>query len=253
MNETFTYFSYRAHGGAGGSNSEAGGAGTVFLYHLFHKHRTLLIDNDGHSALNRHVNYSKISQEGGKAWIMPDSGIHRFADRESRFHFEELQVYGKAHLAIWPREGRERNISLFFRYMIGDRTGMVHVGPDQDLDLKRDEIDVPFSVYVYSGGHLGLASITFVHGIEIILRGSLSHVRNITLHHDGQLWLLHGGRTTGMVAHRYQFDFVRIQDTAIVHAVTSPVLDPGITFFTISTKIGITLFNKLQTFLNKAA
>lgn len=137
--------------------------------------------------------------------------------------------------------------------MIGDRTGVVHVGPDQDLDLKRDEIDVPFSVYVYSGGHLGLASMTFVHGIEIILRGSLSHVRNITLHHDGQLWLLHGGRTTGMVAHRYQFDFVRIQDTAIVHAVTSPVLDPGITFFTISTKIGITLFNKLQTFLNKAA
>ena len=238
VNQTFTYFAYRAHGGAGGQNSEAGGAGTVFLYHLIHEHRTLLIDNNGQSALNKHMTYSQVSQEGGKAWIMPDSGIHQFADHEDRFYFEELQIYGKAHMAIWPRHGQlKKNASLFFRYMIGDRTGMVHVGPGQDLDLKRDEIDLPFSVYVYKDAHLGLAPTTFVHGVEIILRGTLSHVENITLHHGAQLWLLHGGRTTNMSIHNYRFDFVRVQDTSIVHAVTSPVKDPGIKFYTRSMKI----------------
>ena len=234
-NETFSYFSYRAHGGMSGSKSEAGGAGTVFLYHLYHEHRTLLIDNNGQSALNKHMTYTQLDREGGKAWIMPDSGIHKFADSESKFHFEELQIYGKAHLAFWPTN--KTNVSIYFRDMIGDRSGMVHVGAWQDLELRREEIDLPFSVYVYKDGHLGLAPRTFVHDVEIILRGTLSHVRNITLHHRAQLWLLHGGRTTNMSIHQYQFDFVRIQDTAIVHAVTSPVKDPGIRFTTQSMKI----------------
>lgn len=177
------------------------------------------------------MNYSELDREGGKAWIMPDSGIHAFADTVSNFHFEELQVFGSAHLAFWP-SNTSINISIFFRDMIGDRSGMVHVGPNQDLDLKRQEIDVPFSVYVYKDAHLGLAPVTYVHGVEIILRGTLSHVLNITLHHGAQLWLLHGGRTTNMAIHQYQFDVVRIQDTAIVHAVTSPVIDPGIQLFT---------------------
>ena len=233
VNETFTRFKYSAYGGSGGSNSEAGGAGTVFLYHLIQEHRTLLIDNNGQSALNKHMTYSLLSQEGGKAWIMPASGIHHFADKDSLFHFEELQVFGSAHVAFWPRNKEpEKNTSLFFRYMIGDRTGMVHVGPGQDLDLKRDEIDLPFSVDVYKDGHLGLAPVTFIHGIEIILRGTLSHVLNITLHHGAELWLLHGGRTMNTSIHHFRFDFVRVQDTSIVHAVTSPVKDPGITFYT---------------------
>jgi hypothetical protein len=219
----------------GGSDSEAGGAGTVFLYHLYHEHRTLLINNNGQSALNKHMTYTQLDREGGKAWIMPDSGIHKFADSESNFHFEELQIYGKADFAFWP--SNRTNISIYFRDMIGDRSGMVHVGAGQDLDLQREEIDLPFSVYIYKDGHLGLAPRTFVHGIEIILRGTLSHVRNITLHHGAQFWLLHGGRTTNMSIHQYEFDFVRIQDTAIVHAVTSPVKDPGITFFTKSMEI----------------
>lgn len=234
-NETFSSFSYRAHGGMGESNYEVGGAGTVFLYHLYHEHRTLLIDNNGQSALNKHMTYTQLDREGGKAWVMSESGIHKFADSQSKFHFEELQIYGKAHFGFWP--SNESNITLHFRDMIGDRSGMVHVGPNQDLELQREEIDLPFSVYVHKDGHLGLAPTLFVHGVEIILRGTLSHVRNITMHHRGQLWLLHGGRTTNMSIHGFQFDFVRIQDTAILHAVTSPVNDPGITFMTESMQI----------------
>ena len=60
-------FSYQAHGGkakAGLENVENGGPGTVFLYHLVHTHRTLLIDNDGGKPLNKHINYAKLDEEG---------------------------------------------------------------------------------------------------------------------------------------------------------------------------------------------
>lgn len=43
---------------------ENGGPGTVFLYHLVHTHRTLLIDNNGGKPLNKHINYGKLDEEG---------------------------------------------------------------------------------------------------------------------------------------------------------------------------------------------
>ena len=52
-NKTFSEFRYLAKGGVAGwdrthcSTCEPGAAGTVFIYHLHHKHRTLIIDNDG--------------------------------------------------------------------------------------------------------------------------------------------------------------------------------------------------------------
>ena len=68
---------------------------------------------------------------------MPESGIHHFADHKHNFHFEELQIYSNAHMGIWPRSRSDtRNVSLFFRYMIGDRTGMIHIGDKQVMDLK---------------------------------------------------------------------------------------------------------------------
>ena len=40
--------------------------------------------------------------------------------------------------------------------MIGDRTGAIHVGENQVMDLKRPKIDLPFNVHVYPDGFLGL-------------------------------------------------------------------------------------------------
>lgn len=125
---------------------------------------------------------------------MPGSAHHDFAGSDGSFHFEELQIYGNAHLAVMPpivtsssdtytiqdqfivdssvstyTQTHVYNITLHFKYMIGDRTGTVHVAEDQDMDLERTEIDLPFNAYVYYGGHLGLAPDTYVHGRIILL------------------------------------------------------------------------------------
>ena len=235
-NITFANFSYTAIGGDCGSKAEPGGAGTTFVFHREHNHRTLLIANGGRKPLMKHIDYSNMLKDGCKAWIMPESGIHRFADTSRKFHFEELQIYKSAHLAIWPTS-TSSNISIFFKYMIGDRTGRVHVAAHQSLDLQRPEIDLPFNLHIYYGGFVGLSPVTEIHGIEIIVSGVLAHIKNLTMHHNGQLWMLHGGRTSGQVSHGYEFDFVRVQDTAIIHAVTSPVKDPGIVLKTNSVSI----------------
>jgi hypothetical protein len=52
--------------------------------------------------------------------------------------------------------------------MIGDRTGFVHIGNHQVMDLRRNFIDTPFSTYVYDGGYLGLALIFMSSGIGAI-------------------------------------------------------------------------------------
>lgn len=104
--------------------------------------------------------YADVSLIPGRAWLLPSSGEHKLAG-DQNYKFEELQIYGGAHLAILT-EPHNRSASIFFSNMIGDRSGTVHVGYNQTMDLTRETIDLPFSVHVYRGGYLGLAPVTTV-------------------------------------------------------------------------------------------
>ncbi|KAK3576661.1 hypothetical protein CHS0354_004945 [Potamilus streckersoni] len=252
-NTTFSEFRYLANGGWPGMNCntcEGGGPGTVFLYHMIQNHRTLIIDNDNvPAARNKYVNWEDISNDGGRAWILPLSGHHRFASSYFVYEFEELQIYGHGHLAVLPPKdvnvfnvetssiiasissnSSDYNVTIHFRYTIGDRTGSIHIGKNQYMNLLREEIDLPFNCYVYNGAYLGLAPVTLVHDVEIHLSGILANIQNLTLHHGGYLWLKHGGRTPGEDLSNYKFEYMRIQDDAVVNATTDPIMEPGITF-----------------------
>ena len=260
-NRTFSEFRYLAAGGWPGrecAECEAGGPGTVFIYHNIHAHRTLIIDNNGApNPREKYVNWEDTYLDGGRAWILPESGLHDFAQGNGGsyiYEFEELQIYGNGHLAVMPaltantanknKEVANPDITvdvlqysevIFFKYMIGDRTGSVHIGDGQAGDWlgehHREESDLPFNLYVYSGGYVGLAPITFVHDVEIHLEGVMAHVVNLTLRHGGYLWLKQGGRTLGEEISEYRFDFVRIQDNSRLNASTDPIDNPEINFF----------------------
>lgn len=260
-NQTFSEFHFLASGGLGGQSSlctsckdvgGTGGPGTVFIYHMVEDHRSLIIDNSGApEPREKYITWENMLQNEGRAWILPISGLHPFSNGHFVFEFEELQIYGNGHLAIMPPLEEEvlhipsdelatfsfmdhldvgSNVTLFFKYMIGDRTGTMHVASRQSLDLMREEIDLPFNCHVYNGGYLGLAPTTFIHGVEIHLAGVLGNVLNITLHHGGFLWLKHGGRTEGEPESHYDIKVIRIQDEARVNATTDPIAEPGITF-----------------------
>lgn len=121
--------------------------------------------------------------------------------------------------------------------MIGDRTGAIHVGANQVMDLRREHIDLPFNVHVYPNGFLGLAPDTYIQDIEIFLNGTLAHIENLTLHHDGNLWLYQEGKTSSLQDGYYEFQFVHVKTGGYIHMTTDPVTQHGIHFKTISTHI----------------
>ena len=144
-----------------------------------------------------------------------------------KYFFEEVQIYGGAHLAALTTP-HNRSASIFFRNMIGDRTGAVHIGYNQTMDLIRPEIDLPFNVHVYRGGHLGLAPVTTIHGVSIYVDGVISHIRNLTLHHGGLLVLNENSRTGNeQNENDFKLDFVRVQHQGVIRMLSSPVTHRG--------------------------
>jgi hypothetical protein len=196
--------------------------------------------------------YADVSEVGCRAWVMPESGDHLHAMGNNTFHFEELQIYGNAHLAFLT-EPRNIEADVFFAYFIGDRTGTLHIGWNQTMDLERPTIDLPFNTWVYSGGFLGLAPVTDVHGVFIQMSGIMAHVVNFTIHHGGELYANDGGRTRGNNESVYQFQFARIQDRGMFHMETDPVVDEGITLITRATFIegGATVRGTKVTFISE--
>ena len=194
-------------GGAGGRNQEAGGSGTAFFYHLLHTHRTLLVDNGGQHPMSPVIHdYQDLARQSGKTWILNSSGEHMLADQSQRFHFEELQIYGGAHVAITSSNITNRSTSLFFSFMIGDRSGTVHVGDRQSMDLRRAFVDFPSNARVYRGGFLGLATVTEINKVSLHLAGTLAHVQNLTLLNGGSLYQYGTGSTRGEPERSMQFN-----------------------------------------------
>lgn len=188
---------FEAYGGNSGTNGgTAGGAGTIFAYHRVYRHRTLIISNQLRSPVKPRdeaiTSYTDLSLIPGISWLLTEGKFHEFA-KDLNYHFEELQIYGGVHLAIHETTGVKP--SLHFRHMIGDRSGTIHVGKDQLMDLNRTEIDLPFNVHVYRGGYLGLAPYTEVHGVNMHINGIIENIDDLILHHSGVLYLNEGART----------------------------------------------------------
>ena len=227
--------SFEAFGGqAGDSGASIGGPGTIFLYHKEYNHRTLQISNKGiGKVLDSHQiihNFKKYNEDPSKAWIITDSK-HALA-KNLNYHFEELQLYGDAHLAFLPKS-ENNSVSIFFRHMIGDRTGTLHLAGNQTMDLKRHEIDLPFTLRIYPGGHAGLAPMTFVHGVKIYNYGLITHMQNITLHHNGELHFYEGSRAGNKsFPDDYSFNTVRVQSGGLVRFWSSPVTHTGMNLST---------------------
>lgn len=87
-NRTFSEFRFLASGGVGGSSGcgtcdapgGSGGPGTVFVYHMDHDHRSLIIDNDGApEPRQKYISWDSMLQNEGRAWILPVSGLHPFS------------------------------------------------------------------------------------------------------------------------------------------------------------------------------
>lgn len=220
---------FQAFGGNGTGSSLSGGAGTMFFYHSLYKHRTLMINNRGRKSLpkaQKIESYSDVGLLPGRTWLLPSSGDHSMAG-DQNYHFEEIQMYGGAHLAILT-DPPNRTASVYFRDMIGDRTGTIHIGYNQTMDLLREIIDLPFNVRVYRGGFLGLALDTTIHGVTLYLEGVLSYIKNLTLHHGGVVHFYENSRTNNeRDENSFCMDFITVQYQGVINMISNPVTHKG--------------------------
>lgn len=77
----------------------------MFFYHNEYQHTTLILNNNGHGPDkddNKIESYEDLSEDESRAWFLPHHGKHELAGRSHRYHFNELQVWGSAHLAVAP-------------------------------------------------------------------------------------------------------------------------------------------------------
>lgn len=178
-NETYLG-TFQAHGGyadAGRSAAGPGGPGPVFLFHEGQGHKTVLVENDflhSGAAVGKVRDFADLSDDSFKAWIIERDTDAKYLDAGNRSTtFDELQVFGNAHLVVLPKDAAA-GVFLHFRHMIGDRSGVLHVGPGQVMDLRRDFIDTPFSTYVYPTAYLGLAPDTNIDQVFVQVRVTVS-------------------------------------------------------------------------------
>jgi hypothetical protein len=226
INDTFTGRIYAAGGPALQDSAEAGGPGTAFVYHEGEEHRTLIVDNDNQYPWTPRIeDYSDLRRDGARAWLLSESGIHDFANNSHQFHFEELQIYGGAHLAI-ETEPLNQDAELFFINMIGDRTGVIHIGYNQTMDLERNFLDAPFSCYVYEGGYYGMATFTDMDGVFVMVEGEIDHIVNLTLIHGATLYWNVTGGSHGHPNQTLNFNgTVRVKADSSISAL-SPLVHP---------------------------
>jgi hypothetical protein len=112
--------------------------------------------------------FADLSDDYFKAWIIEQDTDTKYLDSNNRSTtFDELQIYGNAHLVVLPQDPAA-SVLLYFRHMIGDRTGVLHVGLLQRMDLtERIFVDTPFSIYVYPTAYLGLAPDTNIDKVFV--------------------------------------------------------------------------------------
>lgn len=172
VNETYLG-KFQAHGGFSNwslqNSGEPGGPGPVFMFHEGEVHKTLFVENNflQSKSVGKVRDFADLTDDHFKAWIIEQDTDNKYLDGNNRSTtFDELQIYSNAHLVILPRDP-QAGVFLHFQHMIGDRSGVLHVGPRQAMDLKRPAIDIPFSTYIYPSAYLGLAPDTSLNQVFV--------------------------------------------------------------------------------------
>ena len=107
-----------------------------------------------HYTFNDH-RYTYTDDDGATTWaIGPD-------DLVSDHDFTELYLLGGANLAFKAVDNDEDAVSAEIGYVHGDKSGVLHVGFNQNFNINDTDADVPFSIQVYETAELTLPARTF--------------------------------------------------------------------------------------------
>ena len=144
--------SFRGHlsSHGGGSNTEAGGPGTVYVS-APNATGTILtylyIDNDNNEPLSAHV--KDPLEDSARAYI-----VNEFGHGISRYDFDHVSLTGAGHLAFRDTSGRDAPV--YIKELHGDRTGFLHSAHNQHISVEDSDSPFPAAFRVYTDNSLSL-------------------------------------------------------------------------------------------------
>ncbi|KAJ7340196.1 hypothetical protein OS493_002927 [Desmophyllum pertusum] len=186
----------------GGSSPQGGngGAGSVYLEDTQHgvKNRTLIFDNNNLGPNTLEISdFSSPYTNGGRAWLQPIG---------QEYELEEVHILRRAHVALHPNITRPHGLKAY--NFVGDRTGVLHVGPNQ--------IVIGSTELANSEGNYRFHSLTVADGGEVT---STSDVKNNSLTLDIDDVTVQGGGILHMVRMRIFAGNFTVDDQGHVRVV----------------------------------
>ena len=172
-----------AFGGA--SSHEPGGAGTVYLHNNMKDFNELIVDNNNVGSPWAD-DITDVAYDGGRTWLTPEPNIDVMS-------FDRVDIRGLSQLAVLTTPAGAP-VRWDVGGIVGDRSGILHVMAHQELMMTLSDSDgqqpeLLWGVNVYPKGDLKLPDNLVIDGIKMIVAGSLSGARNVTVGNKGKLIL----------------------------------------------------------------
>ncbi|EGD80129.1 hypothetical protein PTSG_13037 [Salpingoeca rosetta] len=141
----------------GGTGWENGGSGLAYLVGP-NNFRNLRADNRGRSSrMQTDADHASVRQAGAAAFLLPETETFNF-------EFEYVEVYGAAHLVFQHPTDDNSHARITATEVVGDRTGYLHILPNQTLDITSVEpwkrYNISFMPQVYEHADLILPQRT---------------------------------------------------------------------------------------------
>lgn len=166
---------HTAYGGT--SNTESGGAGTIFIKYgnSTSVERRLIVDNRNQQPTNVYLSQTNETAENtGKTWLLPDSSDEIRIDR--------FTLKSRAHLAVLLNN--ITSISIKASLLEGDFTGQLHVSAGVDFNVKKSNPFFPASFRVYERGNIGLPENVTLDSFankDVSIEGTIQGVKDLTV------------------------------------------------------------------------
>ena len=202
-------------GGAGGPNSEPGGAGPMYFHRVpdrlengeipdhFKENRTLQVNNNDQQPVEPHRNltdaYKNYAEATGVTFIFPGNYPEDVLDEislpivnpETDITLEFTQIYRKAQLAMVASTDSDQyhdTVNFTTVEMGGDRSGNMHIGFNQTLYIGTGQL--PTDVQLYHGSVTTLQGELRAAGVTVMIEGVVASVENITIVDGGKYELI---------------------------------------------------------------
>ena len=208
----------------GDSESEVGGAGTVYLEHRNNSvtiNNTLIVDNKllkyplaidkskGHLHNLLDGLYHDISQVGGVTWLI-----------EYRNHsFTRVDIRGNAHVAVlWHISLGD--IEFRSQTLTGDTTGVLHLGRQQLFGFLKVNLYFPLNCMVYANGKLEIPKNLNLRNVWMEVNGTISDSEEYVIDKNGALYIWSTGKTRGYSQGFYHFVNLTVRSSGKLYTTT---------------------------------